>query len=384
MRIVYCLNSIRYLGGIQRVTIAKANALADISDNEVYIIVSDNREGLIVHPLSPKVHLIDLDVNYYQDDWKSKWHVLKGIVVKRREHKKKLAKVLHEINPDIVISVGQSEKNMIPAISGRWVKVRELHFTKNYRWFHAHSIFSKTLAIFGDLYDYFYKIRQYDRIIVLTYEDKESHWKGYKNVSVIPNPISFSDIAANNTLEGKKVIAIGRLNAQKNFSSLIRSYRMVAQKHPDWILEIYGDGEQKYDLLQLIDQFDLRKQVYLRGFTSEVQRELLNASCFVLSSTFEGFGLVITEAMSCGLPVVSYACPCGPKDIISEGVDGFLVPVNDEQGLADRICRLIENEEMRKAMGKAARLKAEQYRIEKIIPMWMDLFNQLLKEKREK
>lgn len=384
MRIVYCLNSIRYLGGIQRVTIAKANALADISDNEVYIIVSDNREGLIVHPLSPKVHLIDLDVNYYQDDWKSKWHVLKGIVVKRRKHKKKLAKVLHEINPDIVISVGQSEKNMIPAISGRWVKVRELHFTKNYRWFHAHSIFSKTLAIFGDLYDYFYKIRQYDRIIVLTYEDKESHWKGYKNVSVIPNPISFSDIVANNTLEGKKVIAIGRLNAQKNFSSLIRSYRIVAQKHPDWILEIYGDGEQKYDLLQLIEQFDLRKQVYLRGFTSEVQRELLNASCFVLSSTFEGFGLVITEAMSCGLPVVSYACPCGPKDIISEGVDGFLVPVNDEQGLADRICRLIENEEMRKAMGKAARLKAEQYRIEKIIPMWMDLFNQLLKEKREK
>ena len=384
MRIAYCLNSIRYLGGIQRVTIVKANALADISDNEVYIIVSDNRGGRIVHPLSPKVHLIDLAVNYYQDDWKSKWHVLKGIVVKRRKHKKKLAKVLHEINPDIVISVGQSEKNMIPAISGRWVKVRELHFTKNYRWFHAHSIFSKTLAIFGDLYDYFYKIRQYDRIIVLTYEDKESHWKGYKNVSVIPNPISFSDIAANNTLEGKKVIAIGRLNAQKNFSSLIRSYRIVAQKHPDWILEIYGDGEQKYDLLQLIDQFDLRKQVYLRGFTSEVQRELLNASCFVLSSDFEGLPLVMLEAMSCGLPVVSYACPCGPKDIISEGVDGFLVPVNDEQGLADRICRLIENEEMRKAMGKAARLKAEQYRIEKIIPMWMDLFNQLLKEKREK
>ena len=76
MRIVYCLNSIRYLGGIQRVTIVKANALADISDNEVYIIVSDNRGGRIVHPLSPKVHLIDLAVNYYQDDWKSKWHVL--------------------------------------------------------------------------------------------------------------------------------------------------------------------------------------------------------------------------------------------------------------------------------------------------------------------
>ena len=84
MKIVYCLNSIRYLGGIQRVTVVKANALAEIEDNEVYIIVTDNKNGVFTEPLSPKVHLIDLDINYYEDDYKSRWNVLKGIFFKSR------------------------------------------------------------------------------------------------------------------------------------------------------------------------------------------------------------------------------------------------------------------------------------------------------------
>ncbi|MBR6621513.1 MAG: glycosyltransferase family 4 protein, partial [Bacteroides sp.] len=90
MKIAYCLNSIRYLGGIQKVTIVKANALSEIPENEVYIIVTDNKEGVLLEPLSPKVKLIDLDINYYEDDYKSRWNVLKGIFIKRREHKKRL------------------------------------------------------------------------------------------------------------------------------------------------------------------------------------------------------------------------------------------------------------------------------------------------------
>ena len=129
MKIVYCLNSIRYLGGIQRVTVVKANALADLENNEVYIVVTDNKNGIITEPLSSKVHLIDLDINYYEDDYKSRWNVLKGIFIKRREHKKRLASVLNEIQPDIVISVGQSEKNMIPSIKGQWKTIREFHYT---------------------------------------------------------------------------------------------------------------------------------------------------------------------------------------------------------------------------------------------------------------
>lgn len=376
MKIIYCLNSIRYLGGIQRVTVVKANALAEIEENEVYIIVTDNKNGVITEPLSPKVHLIDLDINYYEDDYKSRWNVLKGIFIKRREHKKRLTSVLNEIQPDIVISVGQSEKNMIPSIKGKWKRIREFHFVKDYRLRQAKSFFDKMLAWGGNLYDFHYKIRKYDQIVTLTYEDKETNWKGWKNVSVIPNPSTFHTDQIS-SLSEKKVISVGRLTPQKNYASLIRAFKNVTEKHPDWILEIYGDGPQEVELKSLITQLNLEKHVFLKGFSSNVKDVMTNASIFALSSMFEGFGLVIVEAMACGLPVVSYVCPCGPKDIITEGKDGFLVEVNDEMTLANKINILIENEELQKQMSDAVIIKAEKYNIENITSMWMNLFTKL-------
>lgn len=380
MKIVYCLNSIRYLGGIQRVTIVKANALSEVEGNEIYIVVTDNKNGVITEPLSSKVHLIDLDINYYEDDYKSRWNVLKGIFIKRRAHKKRLASVLNKIQPNIVVSVGQSEKNMIPSIKGKWKTIREFHFVKDYRLRQAKSFFDKMLAWGGNLYDFHYKIRKYDQIVTLTYEDKETNWKGWKNVSVIPNPSTFHTDQTS-SLSEKKVISVGRLTPQKNYASLIRAFKNVTEKHPDWILEIYGDGPQEVELKSLITQLNLEKHVFLKGFSSNVKDVMTNASIFALSSVFEGFGLVIVEAMACGLPVVSYACPCGPKDIISEEKDGFLINVNDEVALANKINTLIENKDLQKQMSNAAITKAEKYKIENITSIWMNLFNILRHEK---
>ena len=171
MRITYCLNSISCVGGIEIVTIVKANALADIIGNEVFIVVTDcsNCENNI-SLLSPKVKLIDLSINYYADDWKSQWHVLKGIFIKRRLHKKRLAKTLYEIQPDVAISVGQSEKYMLSEIKGNWVTIRELHYGKDFRRLAAssRSIIYKISAKLSDIYDYCYKIGQYDQVVILT------------------------------------------------------------------------------------------------------------------------------------------------------------------------------------------------------------------------
>ena len=381
MKIVYCLNSIRYLGGIQRVTVVKANALADIEGNEVYIVVTDNKKGVITEPLSSKVHLIDLDINYYEDDYKSRWNVLKGIFIKRREHKKRLTSVLNEIQPDIVISVGQSEKNMIPSIKGQWKTIREFHYTKNYRFNHAHSFFDKILAYLGNIYDYNLKIKDYNHIVVLTNEDKETNWLGWENISVIPNPSTFQTNNYSN-LSTKTVISVGRLVKAKNYASLIKAFKNVVDKHPDWTLEIYGDGPQKMELKSLINQLNLKRHVFLKGFSSNIKEVMTNASIFALSSIFEGFGLVIVEAMACGLPAVSYACPCGPKDIITDGKDGFLVKVNDENALADKINLLIGKEKLRQQISNAAIIKAEQYNINNITPMWMQLFTTLNNENK--
>lgn len=372
------------MGGIGKIAIVKANALAEIVGNEIFIIVTDyDVKSNLTSQLSVDVRLVNLDINYYKDDWKSQWHVLKGIFVKRRLHKRRLEKVLSEIQPDVVISLGQAEKYMLPEIKGDWVKIREMHFRKDFRLLSAKTFVSKIAAIFSNIYDYCYKIKLYDHIVTLTYEDKERNWMDYKNISVIPNILTFQR-TENNILNNKKVIAVGRLDTPKNYESLIRAFRMVADCHPDWVLNIYGDGHRRVTLQKLITDMQLEGNVYLRGNTTQVQEKMYESSIFVLSSIFEGLPLVMLEAMSCGLPVVSYECPCGPKDIITDGVDGFLVPTGDEQMLAEKICYLIENPNIRTQMGVAVLKKSENYHIDKIIPMWMNLFERLIAEKRNK
>lgn len=381
MKIVYCLNSIRYLGGIQRVTITKANALADISGNEVHVIVTDNKEGILVQQLSEKVDLIDLNINYYDGDRsRSKMANLIVYAIKRKQHKKLLYEKLQTIKPDVVVSVGTSEKYMLLSMRNRsWKVIREFHFERNYRKRLANTRFDEVRACISDWYDFGFKEKKYDRIIVLTEEDKSLNWLGWSNVSVMPNPVSFVCNESSN-LDNKTVVSIGRLDYQKNYSSLIRSFKIVHDRHLEWILKIYGEGDERNLIQQLINDLHLNENVKLMGATSDVRQALNEASVFALSSITEGFPLVLVEAMECGVPVVSYQCPCGPKDIITDGKDGFLVPVGDEQMMADRVCKLIDDEELRRKMGAAAKEKAKQYHIDEIAKRWMSLFEEVLNE----
>jgi glycosyltransferase involved in cell wall biosynthesis len=379
MKIVYCVNSIRYLGGIQRVTVVKANALAELPGNEVYVVVTDNKAGPEIHKLSPKVHLIDLDINYYNRNQERS--MLTNLIVgmaKGIPHKKALTKVLRQINPDVVISVGMSEKFMLTSMRNRtWKIIREFHSEKNYRSKHAYSMFKKIQGKLSDFYEFHYADKKYDRIVVLTDEDKETNWQGWDNVSVVPNPVSFK-CDAPSTLTEKSVISMGRLEHVKNFSSLISAFKIVAKKHQDWILKIFGDGSLRESLQNQINESGLQNNVFLMGFSDDMESALRQSSIFAFSSLVEGFALVIVEAMECGLPAVSYQCPCGPKDIITNGKDGFLVPVNDEQMLAERICSLIENEDLRRQMASDARLRAQYYHVESIAQRWMKLFEEVM------
>lgn len=381
MNIVYCTDSICYPGGIQRITIAKANALANINGNEVWIVVTDNKRPKPVLPISEKVHLVDLNVNYYEDDWKSKLHVLKGIFVKRREHRRKLKALFDAIQPNVVISTGTSEKNFLPRlkIATQPAFIREIHFTTNYRQLAASGWFDKCSAWVGEYLDYRIFIKRYDKIVVLTNEDKELHWKHNDKVIVIPNPLTVKH-SKRSTLTNKTVITAGRLVAQKNFASLIRAWTFVHLSHPDWRLEIWGEGNLKAELQHQIDLENLRGNVQLMGYTDEIISKFAKASLFVSSSMIEGFPLVLVEAMSCGLPIVSYACPCGPKDIITEGKDGFLVPIGDEQVMEDKLNYLIEHEDLRQQIGAAANGKSKQYSMDIIIQKWMSLFTELIQK----
>lgn len=385
MKIVYCLNNICQLGGIENITAVKANALAKIPGNEVYITVTNNeRESLF--PLLPEVKLINLGVDNWNPEWgTSKIRYYSYIIRKRILYKRRLKSFLKEVKPDIVISAGFMEFRFLPSLR-KYIGaiISEYHFTRDWLKYCQRKDFLWRIYCFGNKWSERYVIKRYNQVVVLTREDMEKNWKGCKNVTVMPNPISFSENAQSvSSLENKKIIAAGRLVEQKNFSSLIRAFRRVVDRFPDWKLEIYGDGGEYMLLNNLIQALQLDNNVRLCGRVSNVQEKMLESSVFVLSSNYEGLPLVLLEAMSCGLPAVSYDCPCGPKDIITDGVDGFLVSKGDEQMLAEKICYLIAFPEKRAKMGAAARKKSEDYRLEKIIPRWIDLFERLIAAKRK-
>ena len=380
MKIVYCFDCTYLNGGIEKVTITKANALADIEGNEICLIVAENN-GKPKTFVNPKIHIVDLNIGYYAVEG-NPLKVYFSLIRKNKQHKQKLTAVLNEIMPDVVISTGQNESLFLPSIiiKSNPVRIREFHFTKPYKIYSAKNCYHLAKAYLQKFYEDNFILKKYDKIVVLTHEDHLQNWNGFQNVTVIPNPITI-DVRKHSDLNQKTVISAGRLVRQKNYTSLIRAWSFVAKNHPDWNLEIWGDGSLKADLQKQIDRLELDSQVFLKGYTKIIFNEYLRSSIFVLSSIYEGLPLVIIEAMACGLPVISYSCPTGPKDIISNEKDGYLVPVNDEKRLADYICYLIENENIRKEMGVEAYKKTEQYRLDIIIKQWMDLFNGLIIKK---
>ena len=383
MKILYCIDTICYPGGIQRATITKANALAEVGGNEVWIVVTDHKLPKPVHEVSDKVHIINLDINYYEDDWKSKWHVLKGILVKRRQHRKRLKDLLAKIHPDVVISTGTSEKYFLPGLKSKSnpVFIREMHYPSDYRVRAARGWLERLLARTSDFIDYRLFINRYDNFVILTREDKEAHWKGNDKVIVIPNPLTYSD-KYQSSLSNKIVITAGRLVPVKDFSSLIRSWTTVHERHSEWRLEIWGEGGLRQALLKEINDKDLEGSISMPGYSDNIMSKFAEASIFVCSSQYEGFSLSILEAMSCGLPVVSYDSPYGPRDLIHDGENGFLVPIGDESCLAERIIRLIENESLRYQMGHTAMASSEKYDTDIIIQEWQSLFHEIKDTKR--
>ena len=380
MKIVYCLNSIRGIGGMQRVTIVKVNALAEIEGNDIYVVVTDNKNASEVEKLSPKVHLVDLDINYYDGDT-GRSKIANIIVYKQkiRKHKKILYTLLKDLKPDIVVSVGGFEKYLLLSMKNRsWKVIREFHFERNYRIKHSKTTFDKLMAYATDFYDFHFKEKKYDKIFLLTNEDRKINWDGYEKSIVMPNPVSF--MCTNpSTLTDKCVVMVGRLDPIKNCGAAVRAFKTVAERHPDWVLKIYGGGSEKQLIEKLVNDMGLQDNVLVMGYSSDVKDVYCNSSISVMTSRSEGFPMSMIESLECGVPVVSYECPCGPKEIILDGSNGFLVPVDDEQALSNRICQLIEDEGLRHQMGQAAKLKAKDYHLDHIINQWMDLFRDLTK-----
>lgn len=416
MKIMYCIRGLHNSGGMERVLSVKANLLAS-RGHEVSIVVLRLKGRKPFFPIDPSVNIVDLSAPYLSLPGHSSSanatsdsprttvssaagsapslatgasERLKGSVRKR------LSRVVEMLDPDVCVSLCGPEVRILPAVAGGRPCVAEYHF--------SHDKFYRK---YGGIFMYPYAwlrthmleraVSEYDCMVTLTEHDLPIWKRHCRRVERIFNPVTTPPGQVSRLAE-KRMIAVGRLEDQKNFKDLVSAWSIVAERCPDWRLEIFGEGKLEHALRSQIARLGLTGSVILRGVVKDIASEYSNSSALLMTSLHEGFPLALVEASSFGLPLISYDCPTGPSEIIVDAGDGgfgnvpaatldqaagntpngYLVPVGDVRTLADRICRIASDDNLRLRLGAASKASSRRFTPETIISAWEHLFSSLL------
>lgn len=376
MKIIYCTHSTCNPGGMERVLYNKVKCLSEQMHWDVTVVTTDQHDRPPFYPFPESIRMIDLGINYSEDNVKGAFGKICGYLKKRRRHKKLLEELLIKEKADIVVSLYPSESSFIPDIKDGSKKVLEIHYCKFFRLQYGRKGLLGAIDKWRTWQDERI-VRRFDKFVVLTNEDR-GYWGKLPNICVIPNAAMFvadrySDVS------NKRVIAVGRLDYQKGFDRLIQAWEIVYKsgKYNDWRLDIFGQGEWKEMLQGMIDEKGLTNSAFINNPTKSIGSEYSESSMLVMSSNYEGFPMVMIEAMACGLPVVAFDFKCGPKDIISDGENGLIIRNGDIKALAEGMMRLMEDTENRKRMSLNARKIVDTYSEKAVMDKWIGLFNNL-------
>ena len=373
MKIVYNIAGTYNSGGMERVLANKANWLVE-HGYEVVIVTTDQRSRQPYFPIDKRVQCYDLGINYDENNGKSFINKLIHYPYKLMIHRKKLSNLLKLLKADIVISMFCNDVSFVPFIKDGSKKILEIHFSRYKRLQYRR----KGIWKLADRWRYRTDakvVNHFDKFIVLTEEDK-GYWGNLSNMIVIPNARTFK-VSEPAKLNHSKVIAVGRLEHQKGFERLIDAWRIIVNEMPDWSLQIVGNGELREELQKQIDKLGLSDKISLGKTETDMISVYKSASILAMSSYYEGLPMVLLEAQAVGLPIVSFACKCGPKDVIEDGLDGFLVKEGDVKTLAERLLKLMKDQELRMRMGIEAYARSEKYSEDIIMNKWLSLFNGL-------
>ena len=376
MKLIYSIHSVCNPGGMERVLANKVTWLVRNMGWDVSVVTTD-QHGLPPFYVFPEsVRMTDLGINYSEDNGRNPLLKIVGYLIKRRLHRKRLTELLLREKADIVISLYPSESSFIPDIRDGSRKVLELHYNRFFRLQYARKGILGLIDRWRTRQDGRI-VRRFDRFVVLSNEDK-GYWGDIPGMVVIPNAALDMGKELSSVAE-KRVLAVGRLDYQKGFDRLVEAWRMIQEtgKFNDWRLDIFGRGEW-HDMLQsMIDGYGLGSSMRLNEPVKDIRNEYLHSSMLVMSSNYEGFPMVMVEAMSCGLPVVSFDFKCGPKDIIRDGENGILVSNGDIRGLAGAMMELMSDLERRKSMSAEARKVVDTYSESTVMQKWTRLFTGL-------
>ncbi len=386
MKIGYCLSNHKDGGGVMRVTASKINALVE-RGYEVAVIVNYLSDQDPFFALDHRVQVISLDINpfIYKDSlYKRLIYAIKRMFL----YKSAMTKVLKQESFHILLVHNRLEVLLLPFIKDNSIKILEHHGPKteyqNIQTGRKTNFLHKCLTSFYEVRDHVFG-SLFDKMVVLTEQDKVLRGNSNK-IDVIPNLTSFKEqsFPIDNKTLTKNVIAVGRFTEEKDFSTLLDIWAIVVKACPDWQLNIVGDGYLREQIEAKRKKLNLQNSVSLLGERKDVEKLYMESAIYVMTSRYEGFGMVLVEAQHFGLPCISFDCPCGPRSIINNNIDGFLVTPEDKDTFAKRLIQLIQDEDLRLQMGAKAKESAKRFEGATIIPKWEALFNELINSKNGK
>ncbi|MBD5232665.1 MAG: glycosyltransferase family 4 protein [Bacteroidales bacterium] len=361
---------------MERVLLNKIEWMSRNRDWEIVVVTTDQNGRAPFYQFPEGVRLVDLGINYTDDKFIPLYKRIPSYIRKRSLHRRRLTELLMQERPDITVSLYPSESSFIPSIKDGSRKILELHFNRYFRLQYGRTGLTGLLDRLRSRTDSKLAGR-FDRFVVLTDEDR-GYWGSLTNIEVIPNAALIS--AAHSNCTAKRVIAVGRLDYQKSFDRLIDVWAKVRsdKRSEGWTLDIFGRGEWKDMLADRISQLGLTDSVTLNAPTDRIADEYATSSMLVMTSHYEGFPMVMIEAMSAGLPVVTFDYKCGPRDIITHNSDGLIVSDGDSDAMAESILALMSDDSRRAALGKRAMSVADRFSEERVMQMWMNLFEKVL------
>lgn len=365
MKIVYVTDQIYLHGGIEKMLSQKINYWITHYSYEVVLCTSEQRHHDFVYGLDTRLKHVDLGINYNRA--KSYFHFTNAI--KSIKHFYALRKFIKKEKPDIIISVNYTpEQFFLPFIEKKIPKIKE---------FHSSGItINKPKTIIDKLkHRLFLLLGRYQAQVILNVDEKKYY--PFRNVHIIPNFIEIG-VQIKEVQRDKTIIAAGRMAAVKQFDHLIKAWAFIAADFPDWQVKIFGNGDEQLSLQlkELIAKLKV-PNIHLMGATSHLDQEMYKASVYAMTSATECFPMVLLEAQKAGLPIISYDCPNGPRNIISNNLDGWLTPHNEIGIFAERLGMLIKNDKDRKIMELAAKQNANQFASEIVMEQWNELFVKL-------
>lgn len=364
---------------MERVLHNKICYLARKGGYDLTILTTDQGNAPLFYKFPDTVRIVDLGINYTDSFDLSPLKRLVSIQKKKQRHRRLLTDFLMHNKTDIVVALYPSEVSIVPSIHDGSKKILEFHSNRWFRFNQGYHGWHKVIARYRTWQDYLLA-RRFDKMVVLT-KDGAEQWGKMSNLEIIPNAVAGKFPDRPYQTDSKRVIAVGRLIYEKGFDRLLEAWAQLPPEIlQEWTLDLFGSGMLEETLRSQIRKCGLQDTVKIHPPTQAIFEEYAKSSFLVMSSRSEGFGMVMIEALSCGIPVVSFDFRCGPREFIMDGENGLLVPNGDIPALAQAMKTMMQNGQMRQSMSERAKDIATHYSETAIMSRWEHLFQELIQQ----